>query len=42
VEKIIEKVSKKENVKPKIIESVEPIEEADILDEIKEKFKDPR
>ena len=41
VEKVIEKVSKKEDIKPKVVENVEPIEEADILDEIKEKFKDP-
>lgn len=45
VEKIIEKVSKKEDTKTKTVEtkteSLEPIEDADILDEVKGKFKDP-
>lgn len=45
VEKIIEKVSKKEDTKPIIVEkkteSLEPIEDADILDGIKEEFKKP-
>lgn len=45
IEKVIEKVSKKENIKPTIsqkkVENIEPIEDADILDDVKSKFKEP-